>query len=203
MPVIKRLKKIEEAVARIETILAIGALGVMVLVGFTQIVLRIFFSMGFLWADELLRQLVLWVGFLGASLATRHDEHIDVDVFTRLLPKKGQLVSGLLSHLIGGMVCIFLGDAAVGFVRSEYELGEVLRSLHLPFWILQIILPFAFFTISFRFFLGALDIGLQIMNPVRVSRLHRTNRRITGGATSQSDSNGEKQRPERVPKKVR
>ncbi len=163
----KRLRQAEKAIARVEKHLAISALTVMVVVAFGQIVLRTFFSRGFVWADILLRQLVLWVGFLGASLATRTDQHIDVDVFTRLLPEKGKLLSGLLSNLIGFVVCIFLTHAALGFVRVEYELGDSLRVLHLPFWVLQLVLPFAFLMISFRFLLGAIDKGTHLLRKKR------------------------------------
>jgi len=158
----KLLRQFERAIARIEKYLAITALSIMVAVAFGQIIMRTLFSQGFLWADVLLRQLVLWVGFLGASLATRQDAHIDVDVFTRLLPKKGKIISGLIANIIGAVVCIFLAEAAFDFVRYEYELGETIRALNLPIWVLQLILPFAFAMISLRFFIGAVDRGRKL-----------------------------------------
>lgn len=167
------LTRAEEAIARVEKYLAISALTIMVCVAFGQIVLRTFFSRGFLWADVLLRQLVLWVGFLGASLATRYDRHIDIDVITRLLRPRGQLLSGFLSNLIGCGVCLFLMYAAAGSVYNEYQLGEFLRALHLPFWVLQLILPFSFLMISIRFFLGAVRKGAQL-----ISGAHRAKRRV-------------------------
>jgi len=159
----KLLRQFERAIARVEKYLAITALSIMVAVAFGQIIMRTLFSQGFIWADVLLRQLVLWVGFLGASLATRQDAHIDVDVFTRLLPKKGKIISKFISNLIGVVVCIFLAEAALDFVRYEYELGESIRALHLPIWVLQLILPFAFAMISVRFFIGAVDRGGKLL----------------------------------------
>jgi len=163
----KLLRQAERAIARVETYMAIAALSIMVAVAFGQIIMRTLFSQGFLWADVLLRQLVLWVGFLGASLATRRNAHIDVDVFTRMLPKKGKIISKFISNLIGAAVCIFLAEAALDFVRYEYELGESIRSLHLPIWVLQLILPFAFAMISVRFFIGALDRGGQLLRKTK------------------------------------
>ncbi|MDE2237792.1 MAG: TRAP transporter small permease subunit, partial [Elusimicrobia bacterium] len=42
---------------------------------FLQVLRRELFGSGALWADPLLRSLVLWVGFLGAALAAAEDKH--------------------------------------------------------------------------------------------------------------------------------
>jgi hypothetical protein len=42
----------------------------------TQIILRDLFSTGFVWADPLLRYMVIWAGLFGADIATRKKKHI-------------------------------------------------------------------------------------------------------------------------------
>ena len=57
----------------------------MIVLAFAQVVLRNFFSVGLIWADPLLRNSVLWLGFIGASLATQQDKHIRIDLVGRFL----------------------------------------------------------------------------------------------------------------------
>ena len=48
--------------------------------------MRYFIKQGLPWVDLLLRQLVLWVPFLGASLATRENNHLSIDFLKHFLP---------------------------------------------------------------------------------------------------------------------
>jgi C4-dicarboxylate transporter DctQ subunit len=79
----KILNKIIDKLSRLESSLIIILLGVMVILAFLQVILRNLFSFGFLWADPLLRYMVMWVGFLGAVIATREEKHFGVDFVTR------------------------------------------------------------------------------------------------------------------------
>jgi len=67
------LKQIDLFLEKIEGHLIVLILSLMILLSFGQILLRNFFDMGIIWGDTLLRQWVLWLGFLGASLAVKHD----------------------------------------------------------------------------------------------------------------------------------
>ena len=84
----KILEKINAWIEQTETALLVLVLGFMVVFAFLQVVLRNIFDEGILWGDILLRHLVLWVGFIGASLATREQKHINIDLFSRWLPEK-------------------------------------------------------------------------------------------------------------------
>ena len=58
----------------------------LIILGGLQIILRNVFHSGLLWADPLMRHIVLWLGCLGAALATTSARHINIDVFSRALP---------------------------------------------------------------------------------------------------------------------
>jgi TRAP-type C4-dicarboxylate transport system permease small subunit len=66
----RKLEQWNETLGRVEKFLIVVMLSMMILVAFLQIVLRNAFSTGISWGDPLVRYLVLWVGFIGASLAT-------------------------------------------------------------------------------------------------------------------------------------
>ena len=75
------LKQVARFLEKIEGHLIVLILSLMILLSFGQMLLRNLFNMGIVWGDTLLRQWVLWVGFLGASMAVRHDKHISIEVF--------------------------------------------------------------------------------------------------------------------------
>jgi TRAP-type C4-dicarboxylate transport system permease small subunit len=78
------LKQIDQLLEKIEGHLIVLILNFMISLSFVQILLRNFFDMEILWGDTLLRQWVLWLGFLGASLAVKHEKHISIEVLTNL-----------------------------------------------------------------------------------------------------------------------
>ncbi|MCH7552365.1 TRAP transporter small permease, partial [Patescibacteria group bacterium] len=96
---------------------------VVVLLSFSQVVLRNLFSGGILWGDILLRQLVLWVGFLGASLAVREQKHIAIDFLPRFFNDFWKKTSRIGVQLVTGIISIFLGLPAWSFMQFEREGG--------------------------------------------------------------------------------
>ena len=77
--VIRRAAAVYSGVERWTILLMMVAL---VLFSLYQIVLRNFFFTGIIWGDNLLRHLVLWIGFLGACRATAEGKHIQIELHT-------------------------------------------------------------------------------------------------------------------------
>ena len=107
-----------------------------------------------------MRHLVLWVGFIGASLATRDEKHINIDVFSRLTSEKLKPYIRTVVELFTIAVCIILAKAAYGFVALELEDNTTVFTVweaDIPAWIFQMIIPIGFALIAFRFFLKILE----------------------------------------------
>ncbi len=155
----KLLLRLGRAVATVESALVVFLLGIMTLLGFTQVVLRNFFSSGILWADTFLRQLVLWVAFLGASLAVRERKHLNVDVLTRFMSERGKKLARLVTDVFAGVVCVVFLKASLTFVQNEIHQGTVLF-LEIPTWYFQLIIPVGYALLSFRFLIlnGVVDL---------------------------------------------
>ena len=145
-----RWERLDRILDRVEQTLLILLLGFMVVVAFTQIVLRNVFATGFAWSDSMLRNLVLWVGFLGATLATREEKHINIDILSRRLPSAGKDLAVAITRGFSFLVCLLLTYAALKFIRNESAMGNV-TFLGLPAWIPEMILPGTFGLMSFRF----------------------------------------------------
>ena len=79
-----------QVIARIEDGLLVFMLTAMIILAGLQIIMRNVFQSGFIETDSILRVLVLWVGMIGAVVATRERRHISVDVLTRYLSEKSK-----------------------------------------------------------------------------------------------------------------
>jgi C4-dicarboxylate transporter DctQ subunit len=158
----KTLERLNAWIERTETAILVLVLGIMVVFAFLQVVLRNIFNEGILWGDIFLRHLVLWVGFLGASLATREQKHINIDLFNRLLPEKGKQVSRLVTNLFSVFICLLLTDASWTFVQDEKMMNTILFE-DIPTWYFQIIIPIGFFLMSFRFLFLTLENVINLM----------------------------------------
>ena len=117
----------------------------------TQIFLRDFFSTGFVWADPLLRYMVIWAGLFGADIATRKKKHIAIDIISYLIPPQYEAWLLALIHLFSATVCIGLTYAAVIFIKNEAAFGGDREILAIPSWGMNLAFPVAFGLISLRF----------------------------------------------------
>lgn len=75
-------------------------LATMVVLVFTNVVLRYVFNSGIATSEELSRWLLVWLTFLGAIVALRQHAHLGVDTLVRALPPRGKLVCFVLSYLL-------------------------------------------------------------------------------------------------------
>jgi len=103
-----------------------------------------------------LRHLVLWVGFIGASLATREEKHINIDVFSRLTRGNVKLYTQALVYFFSMYISWLLADASWNFVLEEKEYKTILFN-DIAAWYFQIIIPIGFAMMSLRFALGGVE----------------------------------------------
>jgi TRAP-type C4-dicarboxylate transport system permease small subunit len=121
----------------------------------TQIVLRNLFDVGFIWGDEMLRMLVLWLAVGGAVAASRSDKHIRIDLLNRYLPERASRAVKVVLHLFTAAVSGVMAWYSLAFVRMSWEFGDVLLG-SVPAWIPQAVLPAGFALIAWRYSLFSL-----------------------------------------------
>jgi C4-dicarboxylate transporter DctQ subunit len=155
-------RRTDEVIDRVEQGLITTLLSLMITIAFLQIVLRNIFATGITWADPLVRNLVLWVGFVGAAIATREGKHITIDVLPQWVPQQVKAIIGIIIQLFAAFICGLLTFAAVKFVRNEALMGSI-TFVGIPAWIPQLILPITFGIMALRFCLLALkDLSITI-----------------------------------------
>ena len=148
------LSRLDRAGRLAEDALLVALLTGMILLAAGQIVLRNFFDVGFIWGDEALRMLVLWLAVAGAVAASRSDKHINIAVLDRFLPGRFGAAKDLLIHLFTAVICGIVAWHSLLFVRTSHEFGDVLLG-QVPAWILQAVLPVGFGLICYRYALFA------------------------------------------------
>lgn len=150
------LKIIDDILNFIELFFIYLSLFVMVFLSFFHVVSRNLFSFGFVWADDLLRHLVLWSGFIGAAVATREGRHINIDVFTRLLGGGQKRIFNLIVNVFSSIICALFFLASLNLIKVEREFPDTLASLKIPVWIVEMVFPIVFALMTFRFFFKGL-----------------------------------------------
>jgi TRAP-type C4-dicarboxylate transport system permease small subunit len=142
--------QLDEKISRVEQVLVTILLTLMILMAFSQIILRNFFDTGISWGDSLVRYLVVWVGFIGAAIATREGKHINIDLISRWLTGPESNFIRLISHSFSAVICGLLTLAAVKFILFEAQMGST-AFFKLPVWIPQIVIPVTFGLMTLRF----------------------------------------------------
>jgi TRAP-type C4-dicarboxylate transport system permease small subunit len=135
----------------IEDAMVVTVLLTMIVIAFLQIALRNLATSGISWGDPFLRYLVLWVGLLGAMVATREDNHIRIDILPNFIKsEKIKIIARIINDIFAATVCFFLTYASIEFLKLEAE-GNLFAFGTVPAWVGELILPFGFSIIGLRF----------------------------------------------------
>jgi len=158
-----RWYRLDDYIARAEHFVVVTLLSAMILIAFLQIVLRNFFATGIAWGDPFVRYLVVWVGFIGAALATRQGKHIHIEIVSLWLSGSTNRYFKVFSHLFSAFICGLLALAALKFVLFEAQMGGR-TFLALPAWAPQVIIPVTFAIMTLRF---TLQFGIGLFTILR------------------------------------
>lgn len=137
---------------RVEDAILVGLLLTMIGMAVTQIFLRNLFEAGIVWSDVLVRILVLWVGLVGAMVASRQGNHITIDILDRYLPAHAKKVADFVVELFTALICTVVAYYSLVFVRMEFTDGGMAFA-QVPNWLCEAIIPFAFTVIALRYFI--------------------------------------------------
>ena len=159
------------AVARLVRVLVIVEDGLLVvllsgLIGLAavQIALRNLLDTSLLWADPVVRVAVLWVGMIGAMVATRFDKQISVDVVSRFLPGRWKAAARVVTDLFTAGVSLALAWHSARLLLGDRE-GGVTVFASVPLWVCELVLPVAFGVIGLRYLAYALAHGRGAIAP--------------------------------------
>lgn len=143
--ILERLRQIGTAV---ENALLVLLLCAMMLLAVGQIALRIFFNSGLLWADELLKLLVLWIALVASVAASRSRRHLRIDILSRYVPHRYARVPSLIVDAFAAGMCGIIAWHSMQYILLS--IGDTVL-IDMPSWLAQGILPVAFLLMCYRF----------------------------------------------------
>ena len=144
------LKRLDRVGRTVENIFLVVMLTSMILLAVGQIVLREVFDTGIIWADELVKLMVLWLAMVGSIAASRDDRHIRIDALSHVLPDRLIKVTRLLVDAFAAAVCGVIAWQAWRYLQLEIEFQDVVL-VDTPAWVAHVVIPLAFALVSYRF----------------------------------------------------
>lgn len=111
----------------------------MTLVVAVQVFFRYVLNQSLFWSEELARFLLVWLSFLGASVAYRRKVHPGIDVLTSRMPHIPRKLCVVIVHIVSlifFLVLIFYGCRFAYFVRLQIS-----PALYVPKWVIFSIVP--------------------------------------------------------------
>ena len=105
----------------------------------TQVFFRYALNQSLFWSEELARFLLVWLTFLGATVAYRRKVHPGIDVLVARMQPPLQKASILLTHLAS--MGLFAVMVIYGFQFAYFVRLQISPALYLPKWIILSIIP--------------------------------------------------------------
>lgn len=116
-------------------------MGTLVVLIFTQVMLRFLFASSLLWIEELGRFMFVWLMFFGISIGVYQNKHIAVTIMWSVLPRPISRTFQWLSILFVGVFFAFL--AYKGFEFALINLAGESSVLFIPLGYVYFIMPAA------------------------------------------------------------
>ena len=140
----KYLLKLNRVIVRIEQVILAGSIIAMSVILVLNVIGRFAFHKGIASAEELGTDLIVFVTFIGLSYCATTGKHINMLAIFDMLPAKMQKGTALL---ISGVTAATMGVLTViGFqyVSIMQQIGKVSVNLHIPTWIIILIVTMGF-----------------------------------------------------------
>ena len=147
---LRALQAVARGIAAIEKLALLLMVAAIVLLPLAQIVLRMVGHGGFPWGHEVVRTLMLWLAFVGASLATAERRHITIDLVDRSLAPKAKAGFNIVVQTVALLLCGYLAWVAKAYIEIQKEMGDSSAILDIPVWMAQLIIPIALVIIAWR-----------------------------------------------------
>jgi TRAP-type C4-dicarboxylate transport system permease small subunit len=158
----KRLHRAEDA-------LLVLLLSAMIVLAGTQILLRNLFDSGFVWIDPLLQVLVLWLGLIGATVATRNNRHIRIDLLSKLFSRNTHRLIQSIIGQVSAWTCLVVAWYGFKWIQMDYADG-VTSFAGIPAWLLEVIIPLTFALIGLRYLIMSVCWAQLYLRHIKVAQ---------------------------------
>jgi TRAP-type C4-dicarboxylate transport system permease small subunit len=135
--------------SKAERIVALSCMGLMTLLVICDVTSRELFNQGLPWAQKTAVYFMIWGGFLGACLVTQKASHLRPEIADKLW-SKSPLLFVRIQNIVSLFFCMVFCYAAFLYVAESREFGDKSVVLGVSLWLLQLIIPYTFLSMSLR-----------------------------------------------------
>jgi TRAP-type C4-dicarboxylate transport system permease small subunit len=114
-----------------------------------------YFPDGYSWSKELSLIMLLWVGFLGASVCAHEGKHIQVGALKRVVPKSMSQYTDAIGYLATASFCFFMALLGWVYASEALQLEGRFEQTNIPDWVATIAVPAAFAMTMLRYIAAA------------------------------------------------
>jgi TRAP-type C4-dicarboxylate transport system permease small subunit len=129
-----------------------------------DVVGRELFSEGIWGAPRFAVYAAIVAGFLGMSLAAADGAHIRPQLLDFVVPSMFDQLANRIADLVSCGIYFVLGYLSVSFVWVSYENADITPVLDWQLWPIQLILPYTFFSVSFRYLVYVIQPNIKTSN---------------------------------------
>lgn len=132
---------LDKVLSRAEEICVALLLCAASLILFIDVAGRFLFSTSFSWAAESVRYAIVWVVFIGSSIAARRGIHISIDALREFLPPPARRPLILLVLAISILFCALMLWFAIQLVATMQGYRQVSPAMQIPMWWVYLAIP--------------------------------------------------------------
>ena len=100
--------------------------------------------------------LMILTGFLGLGLAAGRGRHLRPRFADRLVPIPWAKAADRFGSAIMFAVFLYFAWLGIEFVTAAYRYGDLAQTIKTPLWMIELVVPYAFLSISVRYLFFAI-----------------------------------------------
>ena len=136
---------------RVEAMITVIAYAATAISLLADVIAREIFSSGIWGAPRFAVYTAIFAGFLGMSLAAADGRHIRPQFLDFLIPPSVNRIVEKAGYFLSSGIYLTLSYLACQFVWVSFENGDTAPVLDWKLWPIQLILPYTFFSVAFRY----------------------------------------------------
>jgi TRAP-type C4-dicarboxylate transport system permease small subunit len=148
------VRKFVKAFNSLESNVLMISLALMVIVIFSQVVMRYVFNNSLSWSEEFARYLFVWFSWLGVSAGVKDSEHLRVEFLSMGLKKRGLIktneVVSIIVYLVWLATTAIVAYYGAVVVANQIDLGVVTPAMRFPVYFGYLSIPICSAIIGIR-----------------------------------------------------
>jgi len=108
---------------------------------FVNVIMRYIFTLPIYWAEELVRYLMVWMIFVGASQVAKWGGHVSVDIVPRMISKRASTILAFFVNIVAILFCILLAYYSFQQMSRVKAAQQISPAMELPMWIAYLSIP--------------------------------------------------------------